>query len=200
MSQINNGPGYTRPLRYLTGAGVAVLLALVAGCTSVPDPLEVSEVQSIEATVTEVDASRGHLRLRGPEGREFAMNVGPEVRNLAQVKPGDTLRVSYKQALLAEMSKAGVGSSDVPVSIGIARSEEGEMPAGAVGSTVQATVTVISVSGDGSTLTFRGPAGELNSIDVLRDKSRAFVKQLRPGDLVDLTYSEALAIEIERMP
>jgi len=184
---------------YLRGFLCIVTLAFVSGCASDPEPLEVSEVEVVEATVTAVDVERRYVSLQGPDGNDMSFYVQPEVQNLAQVSAGDKLRVSYTRALIASLTEPGQASSEVPVAAAVARSAEGEMPALTAAAIVSGTVEVISIGADGTTLTFRGPAGELRSVDVEKEASRAFVRKLSPGDQVDMTYSEAVAVEIERV-
>ena len=64
---------------------VGLLIAVLTGCESDPKPLEVSEVEELEATVIAVDAQARTLVLRGPDGNDVGLNVGPDVRNLSQV-------------------------------------------------------------------------------------------------------------------
>ena len=178
---------------------LALLAVTVSGCATNPEPLEISDVEVVEATVTAVDLERRVVTLRGPEGNSLSIHVQPQVRNLAQVSDGDQLRVSYTRALIASMTEPGQASSDVPVVAATARAPEGGMPGVAAGAVISATVKIISVGTDGTTVTFRGPAGELRSIEVEREVSRAFVRKLKPDDEVDMTYSEAVAVEVENV-
>ena len=188
------------PTAYLRGIlCFAILAVTVSGCATNPEPLEISDVEVIEATVTAVDLERRVVTLRGPEGNSLNIHVQPQVRNLAQVSAGDKLRVSYTRALIASMTEPGQASSEVPVVAAAARAPEGGMPGVAAGAVISATVEIISVGADGTTLTFRGPAGELRSIEVEREVSRTFVRKLKPGDEVDMTYSEAVAVEVENV-
>ena len=183
----------------ITGICFSLLVILAAGCASAPEPLELSEVQEISATITAVDYSRRRVSVRGPQGNDFTLDVGPEVRNLAQVQVGDTIRLSYEQAYVATLMDADEVSSSVPVTIGASRAELGERPGAAVGQEVTATVRIESVGPDGETVTFTGPAGRLEAIKIRRDEARTFARGLRPGDIVEITYSEALAIQVEPM-
>ena len=184
---------------YLRGCLCIVTLAFVSGCASDPKPLEVSEVEIVEATVIAVDVERHYVSLRGPDGNSMSFYVQPEVRNLAQVSAGDKLRVSYTRALIASMAEPGQASLEVPVVAAAARSTKDGMPALTATAIISATVEVISIGAEGTTLTFRRPTGELRSVDVEKEASRAFVRKLSPGDQVDMTYSEAVAVEIERV-
>jgi len=174
---------------------IGLLCTVLVGCSSSPEPLEISDVLEIEATVMAVDAETRWLVLRGPAGDEVAFRVGPEVRNLPQVEVGDILRVSYYTGVVFSMAEPGNASADAAIAAGHA--EEGDRPAAMVGATTRQTVEILSVASDGTAVSFRDAAGMLQSIDVPREEGQAFARKLSPGDLVDIQYTEALAIVVE---
>ncbi len=174
---------------------VGLLIAVLTGCESDPKPLEVSEVEELEATVIAVDAQARTLVLRGPDGNDVGLNVGPDVRNLSQVEVGDVLRVSYYTGLLVSIAEPGNAGEDLRVAAG--RANEGDLPGALVGVTTRATVEILSVAPDGKAVSFRDPEGRLQSIEVPREEGQAFARRLRPGDLVDIRYTEAIAIGVE---
>ncbi|MFW2404856.1 MAG: hypothetical protein ACN4GT_08815 [Gammaproteobacteria bacterium] len=177
---------------YLVALGLAI--AALAGCDSPPKPLEVTEVQEIEATVIAADLETRRLVLRGPQGNELGLRAGPEVRNLAQVEVGDILRVSYYTGFVVAMAEPGKAGADMGIAAG--RTEEGERPGAAVGESMRATVEILSVAQDGKAVSFRDPEGRLHSIDVPRPEGQAFAKKLKAGDLVDIQFTEAIAIGV----
>ncbi len=187
--------------KYLFAIGL--FCALAVGCATSPEtppetppePLEVSEVQEVEATVMAVDADSRELVLRGPAGDEFAFRVGPEVRNLAQVEVGDILRVSYYTGFVFSMAEPGNAGTDAAFAAG--RAEEGDRPGAMVGVTTRQTVEILSVASDGTAVSFRDADGQLQSIDVPREEGQAFARKLSPGDLVDIQYTEAIAVGVE---
>ncbi len=179
--------------KYLVAIGL--LCAVLVGCSSSPEPLEVSEVQEIEAIVMAVDAEARLLVLRGPAGNEVAFHVGPEVRNLRQVEVGDILRVSYYTGFVFSMAEPGNAGADAEIVAG--RAEEGDRPGAMVGATTRQTVEILSVAPDGTAVSFRDADGRLQSIDVPREEGQAFARKLRPGDLVDIQYTEAIAVGVE---
>ena len=185
--------------RRLTGVWVSLLATVVAGCASAPESVEITETEEIAAIVTAVDQSQRLVTVRGPQGNAVTLEAGPEVRNLAQVQIGDTVRVIYEQAYVATLTDAEEVSPSVPLAVGAIRAEPGERPGAAVGSIVTMSVKIESVGPDGLTVTFSGPDGRLTAIYVLREESQAFVRSLRPGDIVELTFAEALAITVEPM-
>ena len=173
---------------------LGLIIAALAGCASAPEPLEVSDVEVLEATVVAVDASARTLSLRGPEGNVVELNVGPEVRNLSQVEVGDILYVSYYTGLLVSIAEPGQAGEDLAVAAG--RAEEGQRPGAIVGATTRATVEILSVSRDGTAVSFRDADGHVQSVDVPREEGQAFARKLRQGDLVDVQYTEAVAIDV----
>jgi hypothetical protein len=66
-----------------------------------------------------------------------------------------------------------------------------------VGATTRQTVEILSVAPDGTAVSFRDADGRLQSIDVPREEGQAFARKLRPGDLVDIQYTEAIAVGVE---
>lgn len=182
--------------KYILAPGL--LFAVLVGCATAPEPppepLEVSEVQEIEATVMAVDADSRILVLRGPAGNESGFRVGPEVRNLTQVEVGDILRVSYYTGFVFSMAEPGNAGADAAMAAG--RADEGDRPAAMVGATTRETVEILSVAPDGTAVSFRDAGGLLQSIDVRREEGQAFARKLSAGDLVDIQYTEAIAVGV----
>jgi len=80
---------------------------------------------------------------------------------------------------------------------GAARSEKGAKPAGVVAQQTTATVTVTAIDRSVPSITFTGPRGNSRTIKVLHPEKLEGVKV---GDLVQLTYSEALALKVVEAP
>ena len=181
----------------LTAVWLSLLAALVASSASAQESVQVSETQEISATIVAVDQELRIVVVRGPQGNLTTIEAGPEVRNLAQVEVGDTIRVVYEQAFIATLTGAEVASPVTDVTVGAVRAEVGAQPGAAVGSMSTMTVTIESIGPEGRSATFRGPDGQLQAIDVRREEGREFARGLNPGDVVQMTYAEALAIMVE---
>ena len=65
-----------------------------------------------------------------------------------------------------------------------------------IDTTTSSTVEIISVASDGTSVSFRDASGAVQSVDVPREEGRAFARKLKKGDLVDVQYSESLAISV----
>ncbi|HSN72310.1 MAG TPA: hypothetical protein VLT59_12420 [Steroidobacteraceae bacterium] len=181
---------------HLAGA-LAVAALLFGGCaTSPPEPAEIVDVEEVTATVTAIDHAKRLVTLRTPAGVEDTFEVSPEVRNLDQVKVGDVLSVRYYEGIAAEVTTASPEDEVGVIEVGGGRAPLGERPGGAVGSSVSAIVTIESVDTRRNTVTFRGADGLIRAIDVRRPEMQQFIRGLKPGDKVRVTFSEALAIDV----
>ena len=63
---------------------------------------------------------------------------------------------------------------------------------------MKATVRIEAVENRGSVVTFTGPRGR-RTVQILDPSLRDYVKKLRAGDNVEVTYREALALSLERV-
>ena len=95
------------------------------------------------------------MKLRTEDGKSSTIVVDQEVRNLAQVKVGDKIVVSYYEALAAEVKKPGEGVKGVEADVSSVRSEPGEMPGGGAGVLMRTTVTIESVDTTFNTVSFK---------------------------------------------
>ena len=81
------------------------------------------------AVVEKVDQNTREVRLRTMDGKELTVLAGPEVRNLAQVSAGDTVRLTYYESVAARMAEPGAGGP-ATTSVIASRAPEGSKPAG----------------------------------------------------------------------
>jgi hypothetical protein len=118
------------------------------------------------------------------------------VRNFDQIKVGDTLQVSYYTGIAAQIKKHGDPVYAPTDEVVAARAVPGSKPGAAVGRNISTTVKIESVDTKKNMVTFRRPDGELKAVDVESPEGQKFIKTLKPGDQVDITYTEAVAIEV----
>ena len=116
------------------------------------------------------------------------------MRNLPQVKVGDQVVVSYQEALLAEVVKPGTGSAGA--SSVAARADPGERPAAGVVDEVRMPVKIYAVDPYQNVVEVTGPRGYNRRIKVNDPKAREFIRGLKPGDEVQVTFREAFAVSV----
>jgi hypothetical protein len=170
---------------------------LLAACAAPPKPLNISETVEAYATVEAIDYSTREVVLRDAKGRQTLVKAGPEVRNLAQVKKGDRVVVRFTEAFAAQVVKPGTGVAGVQADTSVARAAPGERPAATVGEQIRTTVKVYDVDPYANTIEVTGPRGYNRRLKVKDPQAIAFIRGLKKGDEVEVTFSEALAISVE---
>ncbi len=156
-----------------------------------------NETTTVTATVVKVDQQSRIVTLRGPKGNEITVEAGPEVRNLAQLKAGDQITVRYQQALAVELVPANRGDKPgVAVESSETRAEKGQTPGASAEQAVTLTTTLTAVDLKNHTITLRGPEGNERVIAVKDPARQAMLPKLKVGDLVRITYVEAIALEV----
>ena len=121
-------------------------------------------LDEISATVVSVDPKTRIIELRGEEGRTGAFTAGPEVKNFAQVHPGDKVVVSYYRGIAAQVLPPGTTKNEVNQVDLAGTAEPGAKPGAAVGSAIRGTVIVQKVDTKANTITVRKPDGSSRTL------------------------------------
>lgn len=164
---------------------------------SEPGRATIVQAAELSAQVVALDKATRTVTLKGPKGNVVDIVAGDEVKNFDQIKLGDFVVARYAQALTLELRKTKVKAGEPTVSEGVVRAKPGERPAGAVGREVTAIADVIGVDPKKSTITLKGPRGNVVTLNVQNPDQFKVVKK---GDQVEVTYTEALALSVEPAP
>lgn len=182
---------------HLTPAAALAALILSACAAPPPKPVVRENLVQRTATVESIDQASRLVTLRGEDGHGFTVQVSDEVRNLGQVKAGDKVSVSFFEALAAEVKKPGEGVQGVQADVAAVRAEPGERPGAGAGVLLRTTVEILSIDTQFNTVTFRRSDGATRIVAVETPEGRQFIRGLRPGDQVEIAYTEAVAIEVK---
>jgi hypothetical protein len=147
----------------------------------------------IQATVTAIDKAKRTVTVKGPRGNTKTLTVGKEARNFDQVKVGDTVTLTYVEALTIALEKAEGAKPGKTVTEELKRAAPGEKPGGQLTSQTTVVGTVTAIDRKTQMVTVRGPGG--NEVD-LKVQDPAKLKNVKTGDLVRATYTEAMAISV----
>jgi hypothetical protein len=164
---------------------------------SEPGKAAIARTEQISAKVVAIDKATRTVTLKGPKGNTVDLVAGDEVRNFDQIRLGDFVVARYLEAITLELRKTKVKPGEATVREGVVRSAPGERPAGAVGREITAIADVIGVDPKKSTITLKGPRGNVVTLDVHNPDQFKVVKK---GDQVEVTYTEALALSLEPAP
>jgi hypothetical protein len=185
-------------MRFSLSAAAAALfggLASVAGSPAVAQEAEVTETLTVSATVQIVDQVTREVLLRDDAtGEVFMLQAGPEVRNLAQLEPGDVVEATWVLSVAARMALEGEEGSAAAMVGG--RAEEGAKPGALVGEAVSTVVTFLSWDAAANVATVEDAEGVVRRVAVRRPEMQAYAADLSRGDRVEITFTEAVAIGV----
>jgi hypothetical protein len=177
-------------------AAVAVVCAFVvaglAGTAAAQTKTLTGETQTISATVEAINVTTRTLTMKGPKGNFMDIVVPESVKRFAEIKVGDTLTARYYENLV--IRKKQPGEKDVDTSAEGVTPGTGRKPAGtaAVQRTITATITALDPKVPSITLS--GPNKWTYSA---RIEDKKVLDQVKVGDKVDLTWTEALLLEFD---
>jgi len=156
---------------------------------------EKSEVVTATATVEAIDLKTRMVTLKGPKGNTFTFKAGDQVRNLPQVKVGDKVVAKYYESIAVDVKKPGQATPGVTEEQVTARAKPGEMPAGVMANQVTITATVAAINAKKPSVTLKGPEGNTKEV-MIKDPKK--LENVKVGDQVVITYTEALAISVHK--
>ena len=192
--------------RHMAVLGLGLLVAAAPAAMSqqaqppsqAPAPTGVVASTTASAIVESVDMRTREVLLRTQRDELVKIVAGREVRNLAQVKPGDRVVMEYQEAVAAAVVRAGDTRGPTEATGAAVRAAPGERPGAAEGRLVRVRVKIESLDQQsGGSVTFVGPAGNRRTVQVRDPGMRDFVRQLQPGEEVDIAYAESIAVRVE---
>ena len=181
----------------LSTMGGILLLSAGQITKATAQPAVISDTDQVTATVESVDQKDRTVLLSGPKGDLLTVKAGPEVRNLAQVKPGDRVIIRYHESLAVQMAPPTTATPPVQTTTRQTTAPLGQRPAGTQAEVTRARVTITSVDRAHNRVSFVGPARIERTAQVEDPEMRRFLRTLKPGDQVELTYTDALAFSVE---
>ena len=151
---------------------------------------------TVRGTISAIDKDKGTVTLKGPKGGTVTLEVR-DPSKFDVIKVGDPVVATYVEALGFQARKAGTASPGASVQESRVTSNPGETPAGAIGREITVTGTITAIDKKARTVTIKGPTGETETIKAKDPKNLDAVKV---GDLVDVTYTQALAVSLDKPP
>jgi hypothetical protein len=130
------------------------------------------------------------------DGAATVQGVSKLTDKFDQIAVGDTVAVLYSEALELRLLKGQQAPVELTDSMGGARAEQGEKPAGAIGREVRVVGNVIAVDAATQTITLQGPE---RTVELALQDPEQF-KLVEVGDQVEATYVQLLALAVEPQP
>ena len=157
-----------------------------------------SETVTARAVVKTIDLGTRTVTLEAPDGKTIVLKVGDEVRNLPQVKPGDTVIAHYYTSTAYVLAPPGTKLPDDSLTVAGARATPGEKPAGAVGTKMVVTGLVVGVDPTAHTVSLVDPSGgAIRTINVVTPEGQQSMKLIKIGDTITAIITEAVLVGVE---
>lgn len=154
--------------------------------------IDTVEVVKATATVEKIDLEKRKVTLLLDDGKKKTFKVDDRVQNLAQVKVGDHLEMSFTEEILIVVGK----SNQSP---GAAAGEQVSVaPNGKPGvmmvDTSAVSAQILAVDAPNHRVTLLDPDGKKTTIKV--SKKVTNLDELKVGDIVDMMMTDSTVIEI----
>ena len=151
----------------------------------------------ITATVSEIDLETRLITLTDSQGNPVEFVVGEEASNLAQVSVGDKVIAEYTQQIdVSVISPENIQTEAGNISATV-RSEEGDVPAGAILESERMIFFVEDINIEENTFKLKDAEGVVTEYNARNPEN---LKKAAIGDAVIITVTAMVAISVESVP
>lgn len=190
---INQG---RRKRTMLALVGGLLTLAAWSGSSRAQSAMGHSTARQVHETVvvSAIDRTTRTVMLLNAEGESRTVGVPSDMKSFDTLKVGDHVDVDYSESIGVALMPAGSKTSMSETTTGVRTGDPG---VAAVGRQIAATVEVVGVDEVMNKLTFKGPRGNVQTVTVYDPPMQKKLTTLQPGQMVRITYREAMAAAIK---
>jgi Cu/Ag efflux protein CusF len=172
----------------------AVLLAAAPLFAADAKPKTETATVTVKTTIEAIDHAARTVTLKDKDGNYETLHAGPEIQRFDELNVGDQVTFKYSESVAVRIRKPGepvaTSSNGEPAIVRGATAK----PSGTMTEQITATVMVKAVDPKGKSITFTGEDGHSVSVRV---DDKKLVKNVHPGDKIEVTYTTALLISVE---
>ena len=152
---------------------------------------------SVTAKVTAIDYTKREVTLKGPLGNVVTFTVDKAVQRLNEIKVGDDVTAEYYVSLAADVRLPSAEEKANPFKVleETAKAPEGTSPAAGALRIMRVLVTIEGLDRPTKSITVSGPQGNLLTVQV---EDVSALSKVRLGDQMVVTYTEALAVSLQK--
>lgn len=147
-----------------------------------PEAAAVAVASEARAVVESVDKQARQVLLHLPDDTLLTLTVPSDVKTIDKLQPGDHVAVTYYDAAVIHLAKTEASATEKAASGGPTKDQ------------IQGVRSVVGVDQSRGTITL---ADARNHIETLNVPDRSMLRTVKPGDNVDVTYTEAIDISLE---
>ncbi|MBF4557419.1 hypothetical protein H7698_15175 [Pseudomonas sp. p50] len=190
-------------LHALAKAMTLATLMSAASFSALAADIPLSEVviaDQVDTKVVSVDAPNHQVVLEGPQGHQVHVQLTDQAKDLGNLKPGDKVNIAVVRSVAAyldtDVDKGLPGSLERE---GVNRAtKDNPNPGGEAYRQVQVQLQITKIDVKNNQVTFKGPAGESKTVNVVRPEVQAKLKDLKVGQSVVVTYTDVLKVTTTR--
>ena len=178
-----------------TMAATALVFCVAGFPASGQEPVTKTKSISATATIQAIDTTKRTITLRDDAGIEDTYAVSAEVKRFNELKVGDQVKMTYYEAIVLQVRKPGDTSGTVGTATDAAISRsKGALPGATIAVQDKITVTVKAIDAAVPSVTVTTSDGRTVTRKI---EDQKYLENLKPGDVVDITYTRALLTHVE---
>jgi hypothetical protein len=142
-------------------------------------------------TIESIDKETREVTLTDEQGQKEKFEVPPAFKGFDKLKVGDRVNVMYMESVALGLGKPGE-KAGVETREGTTQTPGAEGRTGGRMHEMKATAQVLAVDAQKHEVTFKGPEGNIRTVTVEDPQLRERLNTIKPGDTVQLVYTEAI--------
>jgi hypothetical protein len=161
-------------------------------------PREKSEQVTMQGTVSAINKETREITLMSKEGGLVTLTAGEEIERFDEIAVDDVMQFDYYTYIKAEFREPTAEELAEPLQMMAegGKAPEGLDPAAVIGAIAKAVVTIEVLNRPNMVATVKGPNGNYVSIPM---EDEDLITELRIGEVLILTYAEAMAVSLEKI-
>lgn len=155
-------------------------------------------LESVKGTVTAIDSESREITLMGTEGDLVTVVASDTVERFDEIEVNDIISFDYWTYMKAEFRAPTAEELEEPIVVleeGIKATEDMD-PGAVVGAVVKGVVSIEALNRPYMRATVKGPRGNFLTIPV---EDEELLTKLRIGQVLILTYAEAIAVRLDKI-
>jgi hypothetical protein len=173
---------------------VLAVLVAVPVVALAQKPVTRTEAVEVTAKIEAIDHTDRAITLKDEAGNLEIVYASPEVKRFDELKVGQTVTFRYYESIAFQIRKPGQPSGLPAVGEPKVVRGEGAKPSATISQQKTATVTIKAIDAKVPSVTVLTEDGRTASFKVEDAKN---LKDLKAGDVVEITYTEAVLVSVK---
>lgn len=145
-------------------------------------------------SVAGIDRAARRVIVQSADGERRTITVPPEVRGFDTLKVGDNVEIDYSESIGISVLPPGTKPTVSERATGVRTPAPGAMTADRE---LTVAAEVVSVDPDSGAVSFRGPEGQIRTVNVSDPELQRRVASLKPGQVIQVSHRESIAASIQ---